>query len=256
MWELYSSKLAPLVDVDQPPEPHDRFKAFFDGLDLAGVYPIPEWVMDLYAVQNAITAGYYHQRRIAAIEDEVVRTITEAIKQLPPIARSNTSVRTMTFSLEYQAFLFAFRRTFEYLAAGLLGAFGLPAPRYISETAKDLSSADTRYQQWVPAIQAQIGVVACRFANTLASQSQRNRTAHHRPVEAGNFRFWLEPGMPVRIGLEEGGEGLPMRMKPNTPGESLSTTLDCQLTSLADSVFELLALLPQPGDGLDVARLG
>lgn len=212
--------------------------------------------MDLYAVQNAITAGYYHQRRIAAIEDEVVRTITEAIKQLPPIARSNTSVRTMTFSLEYQAFLFAFRRTFEYLAAGLLGAFGLPAPRYVSETAKDLSSADTRYQQWVPAIRAQIGVVACRFANTLASQSQRNRTAHHRPVEAGNFRFWLEPGMPVRIGLEEGGEGLPMRMKPNTPGESLSTTLDCQLTALADSVFELLAPLPQPGDGLDMARLG
>jgi hypothetical protein len=62
--------------------------------------------------------------------------------------------------------------------------------------------------------------------------------------------------MPVRIGLEEGGEGLPMRLKPGTPGESLATTLDSQLTSLADSVFELLALLPQPGDGLDVVRLG
>jgi hypothetical protein len=171
LWELYGPQLAPLVDVDQPPDVHDRFKAFFDGLDLAGVYPIPEWVMDLYAVQNAITAGHYHQRRIAAIEDEVVRTITAAINKLPPIVRSNTAVRTMTLSFEYQAFLFAFRRTFEYLAGGLLGAFGLPAPRYISETGRDLSNARTRYQPWVPAMQAQLGVVARRFANSLASQS-------------------------------------------------------------------------------------
>jgi hypothetical protein len=255
LWELYGPKLAAVVDVDQPPDLHDRFKVFFDGLDLPGVPRIPEWVMDLYAVQNAVTAGYYHQRNVQKIEDEVMRTITEAIEQLPPVARANAAVRTMTLSFEYQAFLFAFRRTFEYLASGLLGAFGLPAPGKISETATDLSNADARYQSWVPAMRAHVGVVARRFANALAYESPRNRTAHSRPVEAGNFRFWLEPGMPVRIGLEEGGEGLPMRMKADVHGEPLAVTLDRQLRSLSDSVFELFALLPHPGEGLEVKRL-
>lgn len=255
LWAVYGPKLAPLVDVDLPPGLHDRFKVFFDGLDLSGVYPIPEWVMDLYAVQNAIAAGYYHQRRIQAIEVEVVRTITQAIDQLPPVAKSNTSVRTMTLSFEYQAFLFAFRRTFDYLAAGLLGAFGLPAPRNIADTARDLAKADLRYQASVPAMRAKLIEVHCRFENALAMQSPRNRTAHHRPIEAGNLRFWLERGMPVRIGLEEGGEDLPMRMAPGTSGESLAVTLERQLTSLGDSVFELLDLSPQPGEGLAIERL-
>ncbi len=43
----FSPKLAQIVDVNLPHDTHDRFKTFFDDLDLAGVHPIPAWVMSL-----------------------------------------------------------------------------------------------------------------------------------------------------------------------------------------------------------------
>ncbi len=42
LWQRFSPRLAPLVEVEQPQDMHDRFKLFFDNLDLGGLYPIPE----------------------------------------------------------------------------------------------------------------------------------------------------------------------------------------------------------------------
>ncbi len=100
LWDMYGPGLSPVLDVNLPPALPERFKVFFDHLDLAGVTPgVPEWVMDLYAVQNALTAAYYHQRRIAAIETVVLDALSGAvagISRLP--VRSNTTLRTMTLS--------------------------------------------------------------------------------------------------------------------------------------------------------------
>jgi hypothetical protein len=123
LWAVFSPKLAQIVDVNPPQDTHDRFETFFDDLDLAGLYPIPAWVMSLYAVQNALTAAYYHQRRIADIESAVVKVLVEAIASMPRLqVKQNFTLRTMTLSYEYQSFLFDFRRSFEYLSLGIAGA--------------------------------------------------------------------------------------------------------------------------------------
>lgn len=257
LWDLYGPGLSPVLDVNLPPALHAGFKVFFDDLDLAGVTPgVPEWVMDVYAVQNAIIAAYYHQRRIADIETVVLDALSGAVASIPRLpVRSNTTLRTMTLSFEYQAFLFAYRRSFEYLSAGICGAFNVAAPKYIRDTAKMLATAESRYQPWVEPMAAQIVEVARRFQRTLAEDSPRNRTAHRRPVEAGNMRIWLDPGAEPRIGLEEGGEELPMKDVPIATGDSLAVILAHQLLALEGAVFELLALLPRPAHLLDVVRI-
>jgi hypothetical protein len=63
--------------------------------------------------------------------------------------------------------------------------------------------------------------------------------------------IWLDPGAAPCIGMEAGGEDLPMRDVPAVEGERLGDTLDRQLQGLVDEVFELLALLPQPAYLLD-----
>ncbi len=193
--------------------------------------------MDFYVVENAITAGYYHQRNIARIESQAADILDASVTAQHPIVRSNTGVRMMTLSFEYQAYLFAFRRTFEYLAAGILAAFGLPAPRHIRDTARDLAGGAPKYVQWVNPMQSEVVKVARQFKDVLAEHSPRNRTAHKRPVEARAFLLGLEPGKQPRIGLEGGGEDLPMRSTDDIAGEKLSVVLERQLVALTDSVF-------------------
>ncbi len=99
-----------------------------------------------------------------------------------------------------------------------------------------------------------VAEVAKRFSRTLAEDSPRNTVAHHRPVEAGEMRMFLDPGLEPRIGLDEGGEELPMRDVPGEPGMRLAAVLDQQLTALASAAFGLLELLPRPAAGLEGKR--
>jgi hypothetical protein len=254
---IYSPELARILDVNLPVGTQARFNTFFDGLDLSGLDAgVPEWVQDLHAVMDTITAAYYHQRRIAEIERTVVDALSRAVQTIPRLpVRSNSTLRTMTISYEYHAFLFAYRRAFEYLSIGICRAYDVTPPRYIHQTAEELKSADQRNEPWVGPMAAQITAVARRFKRTLANRSPRNLTAHHRPAQAGSMRIWLDPGLEPRIGIEEGAEELPMRDVIAVPGESLGDTLDRQLQALVDAVFELLALLPRPAYLLRDLRL-
>lgn len=256
LWAAFSPKLAQIVDVNLPHDTHDRFKTFFDDLDLAGLYPIPAWVMSLYAVQNALTAAYYHQRRIADIESAVIKVLAEAIASMPRLPfKLNSALRTMTLSYEYQSFLFDFRRSFEYLSLGVAGAFGVTPPRNSRDLPKVLKNVEPHYDAAATLMRPKVAEVAKRFSRTLAEDSPRNTVAHHRPVEAGDMRIFLDPGLEPRIGLDGGGEELPMRDVPSEPGVRLAAVLDQQLTALSSAVFGLLELLPRPAAGLEGKRL-
>lgn len=256
LWAAFSPKLAQIVDVNLPQDTHDRFETFFHDLDLAGHYPIPAWVMSLYAVQNALTAAYYHQRRIDDIESTVIKVLIEAIASLPRLpVKLNFTPRTMTLTFEYQSFLFDFRRCFEYLSLGIAGAFGVTPPRNSRDLAEVLKNVEPHYDAAAKLMRLKVTEVAKRFSHTLAEDSPRNRVAHHQPVEAGNMRVFLDPGLEPRLGLDGGGEDLPMRDVPREPGERLATVLDQQLTALVNAVFELLELLPHPATGLEGKRL-
>jgi hypothetical protein len=64
-------------------------------------------------------------------------------------------------------------------------------------------------------MRVKVAEVAKRFYRTLADDSPRNTVAHHRPVEAGDMRMFLDPELEPRIGLDGGGENLPMRDVPS-----------------------------------------
>jgi hypothetical protein len=209
LWARYSPELAALLDVNLPPALHDQFKAFFDGLQLYEVPGVPDWVMDMYAVHDAMAGAHYHWRRIAELEARTVAALSKAVESLPrPPFQYGSTLRTMTLSYEYQAFLSTFRRTFEYLSRGIAGAFGLEPPYYSRDLADTLKAADPRYLAWVAPMRRQLAATAARFTAALAEDSPRNRTAHKRPVGAGDMRLWLEPGAEPRVGLEQGGEGV------------------------------------------------
>jgi hypothetical protein len=172
--------------------------------------------MSLYAVQNALTAAYYRQRRIADIESAIIKVLAEAIASMPrlPVKQSST-LRTMTLSYEYQSFLFDFRRSFEYLSLGITGAFGVTPPRNSRDLAKVLKNVEPHYDAAAKLMRVKVAEVAKRFYRTLADDSPRNTVAHHRPVEAGDMRMFLDPELEPRIGLDGGGENLPMRDVPS-----------------------------------------
>jgi hypothetical protein len=254
--DLYSPELAPILDVNLPPATQARVEDWWNGLDLGGVPQVPEWVQDINWTMDAVMAGYYHQRRVAEIEEAVVDSLSRAVAAVPRLqVPSNSNLRTMTLSYEYHAYLFAYRRAFEYLAIGLCGAFGLGGPDHINETADKIRTADSKYQAWIEPMALKIEEVGQRLNRTLAKGSPRNHTAHHRPIPAGHMRIWLDPDAEPRIGLEQGGEDLPMRDVATLEGERLGTVLERQLRELTQAIFELLMLLPQPAHQLDVERL-
>jgi hypothetical protein len=256
LWAAYAPTLSPVVDVNLPRAIQDRFKVFFDGLALADIYPIPDWVMRLYAVQDALTAVYYHQQRIAEIEAKVIQAGSDAIADVGVLpTRLNSHISTRTLSYEYQAFLFDYRRSFEYVSIGIAGAFDVTAPKHSRDLPSELQTAPPKYQPDVPAMVAKLAEVAKRFKKVLGKASPRNTTAHHEPVSAGEIRLWLEPGREPHIALENGGEELPMRDFGGGTGLRLAVILEDQLNALADAIFELLNLLPRPAAGLDIPRL-
>jgi hypothetical protein len=256
LWAAFSPKLAQIVDVNLPQDTHDRFKRFFDDLGLADLYPIPAWVVSLCAVQNALTAAYYHQRRIAEIENAVIKVLVEVIASMPRLpVKQNSTLRTMTLSYEYQSFLFDFRRSFEYLSLSIAGAFGVTPPCNSRDLAKVLKNVEPHYDAAAKLMRLKVVEVGKRFSRTLAKDSPRNTVAHHRPVEAGDMRVFLDPGLEPRIGLDGGGQNLPMRNVPSEPQARLATVLDQQLTALANAIFELLALIPRSAVGLESHRL-
>jgi hypothetical protein len=174
LWAAFSRKLAQIVDVNLPQDVHERFEKFFDDLDLASLYPIPVWVTRLYAVQNSLTAAYYHQQRIADIESVVIEVLVQAVASMSCLpVKQNSTVRAMTLSYEYQAFLFDFRRTFEYLSLGIAGAFGVTPLPHSRDLAKVLKNVEPHYEAAAKLMRLKVAEVAKRFSRTLAEDSPR-----------------------------------------------------------------------------------
>jgi hypothetical protein len=56
---LVEAGIPKLVDVHLPPATYERINTMLNsGLNS----PVPGWLMSLYAVQEGLTAGYYHYR--------------------------------------------------------------------------------------------------------------------------------------------------------------------------------------------------
>ncbi len=245
LWRRYAAILSPIVDAPLPPHLHARFKGFFDGLNLGELRTgVPDWVMSLYAMQDGLTAAYYRRRRVEEIEAAVIDICSKAVGSMAtPLVPMNSSIRLSALSYEYQSYLFDFRRCFEYLASGLLGALNIEPPRN-STWRKTKEALENELTPSDPIVR-QVDQISNKFSTVLGHTSPRNRLAHHGQVSAGAFIIYLEPGHEPRIALEGGGEELPTHQEGATTVVRLANVLQGQLELFEDAIFALLDLLRQ-----------
>lgn len=198
----------------------------------------------LLHIRDGLLAAQYHRDRIESIEREIVKRVREAAPA-PWRPGSSASIRMPIVSHEYVAFLLACRRTLDYLARAVATCFARDTYR-IKRLAPALADAGP------PDLAAQ-AIRRCAdlqsdFPDLLTQPgnlSERDRAAHHWPVEPAYLLIvFFEDGR-TGIELRDGGGGHlptantldPDRMTRDEP--LLTASLDARLDRLTSFCVDL-----------------
>jgi hypothetical protein len=234
-----------LVEVKLPAVTYARIN---DMINSVLTTPVPAWVMSMYAAQDGLTAGYYHCRYVARTEhavDEIARRIYADAPD--DIAATTMSFRAPQLTYEYQAFIFALRRSFDYLAGALTRGIGCDFVSSFTQVPRPLKNASAANRPSAEAIMrgclAAIGAFPEVF-DPQKGQSIRDRIAHHTSLPGGQFTVSFRPGQPVAVELEGGGEKLPLLADPAHPAGRLSELLLDRLRRFEDTFVDLAGHIP------------
>jgi len=242
---LVAAGIPGLVDVELPPATYARINGM---LNSVLVSPVPGWIMKLFAAQDGLTAGYYHCRNIERIELDVDAIARRAHGTTPSdMPETNTSFAARTLTYEYQAFLFALRRSFDYLGGGLCQGFGCPPPTSFKDVPKMLRQADVEDRAAADAISAKVTPIRKAFPDVFGDQkglSLRDQVAHRLSVPGGQFTLWFRAGYPVAVELNGGGENLPLTGNHTEAPRRLCAILLDRLVRLEDVFMELASQVP------------
>lgn len=243
---LVASGIPALVEVELPPSTYQRVNDTIN-LVLKG-YPLPKWTLRLLDAQDGLTAGYYHCRRVETIEHGV-DAIARQIYANPPadMPETNTSFSARQLTYEYQAFIFALRRSFDYLGAALTMALGCPRASGFKDVPKKLGHRDVSDRSAADAIAAKVPSLLASFPEVFGTQkghSTRDRIAHVLSVPGGQFTLWFRPGQPVAVELNGGGERLSLSGDPSKAPGRLTAILVDRLVRFEDAFMNLTADLP------------
>jgi hypothetical protein len=242
---LVAAGIPDVVGVDLPQATYDRINNMINSVLTT---PVPGWIMSLFAAQDGLTAGYYHYRNVERIE-HAVDDIARRIYADPPadMLETNMSFAARTLTYEYQAFIFALRRSFDYLAGALTLGFGCPQATSFKDVPKKLKHATTRDSAAAEAISAKVDLVRKAFSEVFGDQkglSVRDQIAHRRSVPGGQFTVWFRPGRPVAVELNGGGEDLPLLGDhTQAPGRLCAILLD-RLVHFEDTFIDLAERIP------------
>jgi len=204
-------------------------------------------------VEQGLTASHYHLERAEGWEDLAIDTFRG---RLPVVEHAGSTGGTFSFSLpqltfEYQAFVFALRRTLEYLA-GATAAFFKRDGNRVKDLAKIVNGAEPlersdavrdRVSEALPALGLSSG----------HERSVRDRLAHYEAIDAGTFNVWWDPAGKVTVGLAGGGEelwfdGVDLPLPTET---RLTSVLKRQLRDVEDLVVGVCCDLGLVGDDGD-----
>jgi hypothetical protein len=236
----FAAQLDEVLAIHLPDATDRRFRRFFDELGLSE-RPIPNWVMSFYHVQEALMAAYYHRGNIARIEGSALNILRTALgEESHPLPPTNMAIGAFTLAAEYQAYLVAVRRAFEYLARGVARLFGVPPPGSFVKLPKALEKAGSaeaagRLSKLVQPVRDELK----------DAFSRRNILAHEEPVPAGQFQIVFSRGNRAEIALVETGEEVHHLnwFGPDEP--RLAAALGRQLAQVENRVFEFIAALPE-----------
>jgi len=246
----FAQDVADLLEVELPGPTYARLKALFDAITDPD-QQIANWVVSLYNVQEGLRAAYYHYRNVERLEREVSSVCLEAVRERPDdLPWTNMFLEAPRLTYEYQAFIFALRRSFDYLGSSLALALGCTRPRGFRRLPGPLKHASGENATAAVSITNLVGPIMEVYPEVFTNGSEqryslRDRIAHTESVQAGTFAILLRPGEPTRIEVTAGGEGL--TFSEHFPGPSpgrLAASLLERLTRFEATLFELVALLP------------
>jgi hypothetical protein len=202
----------------------------------------------LLHVRDGLLAAHHHRDRIEVIEREIVRALRDAY----PSGREpggTASVRMPVVAHEYIAYLFAARRTLDYLALGVSACFGRKVYS-IKDLAKGIADATPR--KIANQVAAECDGLPERFVDLLTEDkgrlSERDTAAHYAPIEPAYLLVVFFPDGRVGIELQDGGRGHlpgmdtldPVRMTTDEP--RLTASIDRRLDDLAEFCVRLVGL--------------
>jgi hypothetical protein len=194
---------------------------------------------------HGLRASQYHRDNIAQIEKQIIGLLRGHGDVFRRRNRSATTAFVVpVLGFEYAAYLFAERRTLEYLAVAVATFFGKQCHRIRK---LDVAIADAPLCQ-------QRDLILRRLREDLPSfgldrtdgRSARDRIAHWEAVDAGVFNVVTCPPDHIRIALVGGGEELDPEWGSNVDG-GITDAIDVRLGRVTEFVVNALAdlgLLP------------
>lgn len=242
---LVAGGIPDLVEVELPSATYDRINNMINSVLTT---PVPGWIMSLFASQDGLSASYYHCRNVERIE-HAVDDVARRIYADPPadMPETNMSFAARKLTYEYQAFIFALRRSFDYLAGALSLGFACPQATSFKDVPKKLKHATMQDRAAADAVSAKVGPIRKAFPEVFGDQkglSVRDQIAHRRSVPGGQFTLWFRPGQPVAVELSGGGEDLPLLGDhTQAPGRLCAILLD-RLVRFEDTFMDLAGHIP------------
>lgn len=242
---LVAAGIPDLVEVELPPATYDRINNLINSVLFS---PVPSWIMSLYDAQDGLTAGYYHCRNVERIE-HAVDDVARRIYANPPaeMPETNATITARKLTYEYQAFILALRRSFDYLAGALTLGFGCEQASSFKDVPKKLKHATTQDRAAADALSAKIKPILMAFPEVFGDQkgqSVRDQISHRRSVPGGQYTFWFRPGNPVAVELNGGGENLPLLGDHTQAPGRLCAILLARLVRFEDTFMDLVGHIP------------
>jgi len=162
-------------------------------------------------VQEGLTASYYHLLNIESIENEMIAIASKEIQNIDLKNGGISGGNTSKLNYEYQAFVFALRRTLEYLASSISSFFKCEGNR-IRHVEKMIKGREPK--EINEKISKIVSKAIVQLADILPSNddglSVRDTLAHWKAVDAGIFNI-SEHDDEIIITLVGGGEKLEMK---------------------------------------------
>ena len=247
------TRVTEIAGFDLPAEVKRKFLAIYSSLRAR---PRPPWLArltveegarrDWYTplvesilgdVQEGVACCHYHLSRVEEIENQLIAlvgSLPEVCDILSNVGTAGGNTRVLDF--EYQAFVFALRRTLEYFANSV-GSFFKKQMRSFKNLRGDLANAmpeDFRERVGKSLDRARGDLIKSGLLSQGEEKSVRDRLAHRKTVGAGAFHVNYAPDR-ISVGVFGGGEDL----RPGTAAfaATLTPNLCVQLQLAQNLIF-------------------
>ncbi len=223
-------------------EPEPEVAALMPGIRRPGATPsrpIARLIESLASVEEGLGAAHYHAQRVEELERRIAEVCKTSMAGDGP-DQGTVAFRAPVLGFEYHAFLFALRRSLDYLAGGVAACFGHQS-QSIRRLPRTLTPTEPASR--VRDIQRLLAAASPYLSSILTDgndRSVRDQVAHWEVVDAGYFNVrWDEQGE-VIIELVGGGENLPPFRDLDAGIAPLGELLRGQIAIAEDLVFDLV----------------